>query len=312
MGGNRTMNADVTEDKNCKDAPSKSKDQSVEDSTNNAPSIKETTPQPNGSNSKGNLDAEDTPCNGGPICDNIDGEIECVPPPGEIVDVRVCPDVGTGGFFAEKAIAKRAETQKKRKKMLSQDAEMLGEVQDMLYGFAAMDAWPTDPLASLGGLSVREDKARIAEELLANVRPVDIKNPSTWNCVLGAASADAEAQHSLNIAGQCCLVTCICLLIQKGYAVPLMWQDVMQLASQLLAPGGFLLMYDTEKWGQFAKISAMEAFVSSKSLALEFVEKSEPIDYVDDPDGRMFTVVFRKKGKPMSGNQGKVMKTHEC
>eukprot|EP00928_Gymnodinium_smaydae_P023950 TRINITY_DN19551_c0_g1_i1.p1 TRINITY_DN19551_c0_g1~~TRINITY_DN19551_c0_g1_i1.p1 ORF type:complete len:486 (-),score=69.06 TRINITY_DN19551_c0_g1_i1:93-1550(-) len=214
---------------------------------------------------------------------------------GAICDVRICSDIGTKQYFDEVAVATRADKAKKRKAMSKKDAAMLGDVQDMTYGFAALDSWPDDPQEHLNGLSIRQDKARIAESLLENARPVNIQDPSTWKKVLGNEKDITGAQRSWNHAGKCCLVTCICLLVQKGHEQPVMWQDVMRLASQLLAPGGCLLMYDTEKWGKFANIPAMEKFVASEDLLLEFVEKNEPIDYGDDRDGRMFIVLFRKK-----------------
>eukprot|EP00392_Amoebophrya_sp_AT5.2_P003070 g3075.t1 len=113
--------------------------------------------------------------------------------------------------------------------------------------------------------------------------------------------------------GSCMLVTAICLLMQVGCMDPFLWEDVLQIADKVLLPGGVLLQYDTEKWGGFADRTRMEGYVKKKGLALEFVERSEPVDYRDDPDGRMFTLVWKKLGDENVSAEGqKQVKQHNA
>ncbi|CAK9036900.1 Uncharacterized protein SCF082_LOCUS21917 [Durusdinium trenchii] len=99
-----------------------------------------------------------------------------------------------------------------------------------------------------------------------------------------------------HLQGFCSVVLCTSLLTQVGYREPLIWTDVLQGAAQLLEEGGILLMYDTEKWGDFANVEKMTQQIKKAQLDLELLERQEPVDFSDDPDGRMFTVAFRKTG----------------
>ena len=53
-----------------------------------------------------------------------------------------------------------------------------------------------------------------------------------------------------------------------------------------------------EKWGDFANVEKMKDRITKADLDLEFIEKDEPVDWSDDADGRMFTLVFKKVKVP--------------
>ena len=53
-----------------------------------------------------------------------------------------------------------------------------------------------------------------------------------------------------------------------------------------------------EKWGDFANVEKMKDHITKAELDLEFIEKDEPVDFSDDVDGRMFTLVFKKVKAP--------------
>jgi hypothetical protein len=127
----------------------------------------------------------------------------------------------------------------------------------------------------------RQDKA-FFDALLARTREVDVLNHETWSNVAG--------QY-----GKCALVTCTILLNSMGYRAPQAWQNVLELASTLLRPGGLLLTYDTEKWGGYANTPEMEAYIKTNALGLVLDERSEPTSW-DDDDGRMFLLIWKKVG----------------
>ena len=59
------------------------------------------------------------------------------------------------------------------------------------------------------------------------------------------------------------------------------------------------ISYPTEeKWGDFANVEKMKDHITKAELDLEFIEKDEPVDFSDDVDGRMFTLVFKKVKAP--------------
>lgn len=51
-----------------------------------------------------------------------------------------------------------------------------------------------------------------------------------------------------------------------------------------------------EKWGDFGDVEKMKDHLKQAELDLELIEREEPVDFSDDPDGRMFTLVFKKTG----------------
>ena len=53
-----------------------------------------------------------------------------------------------------------------------------------------------------------------------------------------------------------------------------------------------------EKWGDFANVEKMKDHITKADLDLELIEKDEPVDWSDDVDGRMFTLVFKKVKAP--------------
>eukprot|EP00435_Cladocopium_sp_Y103_P069818 s419_g34.t1 len=106
-----------------------------------------------------------------------------------------------------------------------------------------------------------------------------------------------ETWHGVeHLQGYCSVVVCTSLLTQVGYRQPYIWADVLQGASQILEKDGILLMYDTEKWGDFGDVEKMKDQIKKAELDLELIEREEPVDFSDDPDGRMFTLAFKKTG----------------
>jgi len=71
-------------------------------------------------------------------------------------------------------------------------------------------------------------------ELLDRFCEVDFLKWDTWN-------------HVAHLHGKCLVVTATSIVVCMKYREPLVWQDILMLASQLLAPRGLLLQYDTEK-----------------------------------------------------------------
>jgi len=116
--------------------------------------------------------------------------------------------------------------------------------------------------------------------LLERSCEVDFLIRETWNNVA-------------HLNGKCLVVTATSILTCMGYREPLVWQEIMTLASQLLAPKGLLLQYDTEKWGDFANVEVMKAYVDANSLGLKLEDRSEPV-YFDDEEGRMFLLLWQK------------------
>ena len=53
-----------------------------------------------------------------------------------------------------------------------------------------------------------------------------------------------------------------------------------------------------EKWGDFADVDKMKDHINKAGLDLELIDRDEPVDFSDDPDGRMFTLAFKKTKAP--------------
>lgn len=121
--------------------------------------------------------------------------------------------------------------------------------------------------------------------LLERACEIDVQKHETW--------ANVSSQY-----GKCALVTCTIFLNCMGYRGPLAWQDVLELASKLLAVGGFLLTYDPEKWGGYANVPIMEAYVATKSLGLQLEQRNVPTAW-DTNDGRMFLLVWKRVNSPV-------------
>ncbi|CAJ1328579.1 unnamed protein product, partial [Effrenium voratum] len=110
-----------------------------------------------------------------------------------------------------------------------------------------------------------------------------------------------ETWHTVeHLQGRCSVVTCTSLLTQVGYMEPHIWTDVLHGANDMLEEGGILIMYDSEKWGDFANVEKTKEHLQKQNLALQFLERKEPVDFSGDPDGRMFVMVF-KKTRPAEG-----------
>ena len=120
--------------------------------------------------------------------------------------------------------------------------------------------------------------------LLERVREVDVVDRSTWSNV----------EH---LYSKCAFVLCSSLLTQVGYRAPLMWQDVLQLASKLLAPGGVCILYDATKYGGFGDVNAMSEYIAQHSLMLTWECRwREPgnIEADEDDDDEMMLIQFTK------------------
>jgi len=142
------------------------------------------------------------------------------------------------------------------------------------------DGVPSQEQASVRRL-IADGKAELFfNDLVARTRDVDILLPGTWSSV-------AE------LYGKCALVTCTKFLVCMGYRDPSAWQDTLELASKLLAPGGYLLTYDSIKYGGYADVACMEKYISDNSLGMELEERDEPIVY-NDNYGSMFLLVWRR------------------
>lgn len=117
--------------------------------------------------------------------------------------------------------------------------------------------------------------------LRERVREVNVVERRTWKNV----------EH---LFGRCALVMCTSLLTQVGYREPFMWRDVLQLASELLAPGGTCFLYDTEKHGDFGDVEQMSAYIAQHSLKLTFYLRWHPIFYNDDEGDETISLVLQK------------------
>jgi hypothetical protein len=144
---------------------------------------------------------------------------------------------------------------------------------------SADSTWQANELARLRSEVHRLIKGQVLARVLAD--ELDIASRASWQAMRG-------------IHGACGLVTCMSLLSQVGHAQPMLWQPTLELASLLLAPGGILVLYDTDKWGGFADEQVMTPFAAN--LGLELVAKEEPIAYRGEAaeDGRFFAMVFRR------------------
>lgn len=159
-----------------------------------------------------------------------------------------------------------AKSRSQKKSLMDDDSANSGEDMEDFDGF----------LLSLG-----TEPSRQASVLLrGRVGCVDVTEDA-WEGV----------QHLL---GRCSALVCTSLLTQVGYKEPYIWTDVLQGAAPLLEEGGILLLYDSEKWGDFANVDKMGKFIEEQHLDLELVDKQEPVDYSGDVDGRMFILVFKK------------------
>ena len=66
----------------------------------------------------------------------------------------------------------------------------------------------------------------------------------------------------------------------------------MELASRLLAPGGYFLQYDTATFGRFGHGRTMKAFVEEKALGLQLAggKEEQPCGH-----GKMFIMLWKKE-----------------
>ena len=110
---------------------------------------------------------------------------------------------------------------------------------------------------------------------------LDLERRATWE------QPEAKAVH-----GQAVLVSSMSLLSQVGFAQPLLWQQALEAAALLLAPGGTFMQYDTDKWGGFANEEVMQPVASRWGLTL--CGKAEPVAYRDEQDGRFYCMLWRK------------------
>jgi len=91
--------------------------------------------------------------------------------------------------------------------------------------------------------------------LLEHAFELDIHHRKGWS------NADA-------VEGRCAVVTCTDLLTCLGCRNPESWQDCLELAYRLLAPGGVSLTFDATDWGGYGDLTTMQKFIQSKKLPL--------------------------------------------
>ena len=182
---------------------------------------------------------------------------------------------------------KRSTTVAKSSKAAKPDAQNLLDIEDSEdtgEGETDSDQDDEDEMEAWLCALDTEGSRQSAKLLRGRTACVDITE-DTWHGV----------EH---LQGYCSIVVCTSLLTQVGYREPHIWTDVLQGAAELLEEGGILFMYDTEKWGDFANVEKMKDHITKAELDLEFIEKDEPVDFSDDVDGRMFTLVFKKVKAP--------------
>jgi hypothetical protein len=97
------------------------------------------------------------------------------------------------------------------------------------------------------------------------------------------------------IYGKTALVSCTYLICSVGDETPNIWQDTLELASKLLMPGGYLIQYDTVKYGGYGDENVMQKYIAKNQLGLEMEIRSEPVE--DGANhGTIFMILWRKVG----------------
>ena len=71
------------------------------------------------------------------------------------------------------------------------------------------------------------------------------------------------------LRGRCALVTCTNLLTEIGHKEPGAWKLVMEIASELLFPGGLLLQGDADGWGHFGNVPLIQDYARPLGLVLQ-------------------------------------------
>jgi hypothetical protein len=95
------------------------------------------------------------------------------------------------------------------------------------------------------------------------------------------------------IYGKTALVSCTYLICSVGEETPNIWQDTLELASKLLLPGGYLIQYDTVKYGGYGDENVMQKYIAKNQLGLEMEIRSEPVE--DGANhGTIFMILWRK------------------
>jgi hypothetical protein len=74
------------------------------------------------------------------------------------------------------------------------------------------------------------------------------------------------------------------------------WRSVLEIAAQLLAPGGYLLQYDIVVDNDYGEEDLMKDHAQTLRLSLDMEKSLEPIDY--QGHGRMKLILWRKMGDP--------------
>jgi hypothetical protein len=95
------------------------------------------------------------------------------------------------------------------------------------------------------------------------------------------------------IYGKTALVSCTYLVCSVGEDTPNIWQDSLELASKLLMPGGYLIQYDTVKYGGYGDASIMQKYIAKNQLGLEMEIRSEPVEDGTN-HGTIFMILWRK------------------
>ena len=138
---------------------------------------------------------------------------------------------------------------------------------------------------------VNLDAKSTARILLFRSFELDILDRATW----GNFDASYHADGVRTLKGQCAVVTCTSLLTKVGKYFPLIWQQAMEVASMMLAPGGIFLQHDTIEFSDFGRKETMREYAQKRHLHLELVECSEPIKNPDGATwGKMLLIVWKK------------------
>jgi hypothetical protein len=146
-------------------------------------------------------------------------------------------------------------------------------------------------------LQLDEDRATL-QELLDRSCDIHVEKQETW-------------ENLRPVHGRCAVVTSTCLKAITAttatvtseqprqdddsgllpYHYKLNWRKVLELSTLLLAPGGLLLQYGLDE-DDFGDEQVMKDHAARLSLRLEFLERTEPIDY--SGHGRMFLLLWKK------------------
>jgi hypothetical protein len=95
------------------------------------------------------------------------------------------------------------------------------------------------------------------------------------------------------IYGKTALVSCTYLICSVGEETTNIWQDAFELASKLLMPGGYLVQYDTVKYGGYGDESVMKKYIANNQLGFEMEIRSDPVE--DGANhGTIFMILWRK------------------